>query len=719
MKRFCFTSCAMLQFAMPFAPDQRDSKKYDSIHRALLTGLLSNVGVKTEAHEYLGVRSKKFAIFPGSGLFRRGPRWLMAAELVETTRLYARTAARIHSDWIERLAPHLVKKTYSDPQWQEPTAHVMAIEKVIFYGLTLVEKRLVHYGPIDPVLSRQIFIQHALVNGEYASRAPFLKHNQNLIDEIVALEARVRRHDLLVEIPVRFEFYEKRIPTGIYNGPLFERWRHAAEQQDPKVLFMSREDILRHAWEKIPQELYPDHFDLEGEIRLPLEYTLDPSDPNDGATVIVPLPLLPQLPPEPFEWVIRGWLKEKMVELIRTLPKHLRVHFVPAPDVADEAYRMLEPGGGSLHGALAHFLGKRSGLPVRPEEFDAARLPSYLRMNFRIVDETGRTVAAGRDLPEIRQRLGVQARATFAAMHKSGDFHRDNITSWDFGDLPEHVEIRRHGMTLLGFPALVDMQTSVSLRLLESQESAQAAMGPGLRRLFMVQTRQEVRYLERNLPQIEKMSLYYAPLGLLKELKHDIAQASASRAFFGTNAAAGGISANEIRTRAAFVERAQIAWNRLLLVGREVADLSADTLAQRHEAARQLERVFPAAVLPAVNDMRRQLHALVTKHFLIETPAPWLQHLPRYLQAINVRLSKLMNAGLSRDSAQASVLAPLQQQYLSRVERHRKVGLIDLELETYRWMLEELRVSLFAQELKTAIPISPKRLEAQWLKVKA
>src|SRR5215213_8901627 len=365
------------------APARRlDAAKYDAIHRALLTGLLGNVGTKTAAHEYTGARGRKFHIFPGSGLFHRKPPWVMAAELTETTKLYARTVARVSPDWIERLAEHLVKREYSEPFWHRESAHVMAFEKVSLYGLVIVPRRRVHYGPIDPKASREIFIRQALVEGEYLTDAPWFRHNRQLVREVELSEAKLRRRDVLVDAQTRFAWYDCKIPAGVYNGPLFEKWRRQAEGKDRRVLFMKKEDLTLPV-PPPPPELFPDRVVLHelNDLSLPLSYRFEPGHPADGVTLTVPLAVLNQLPDEVFDWLVPGYLEDRIVALLKTLPKELRVQFVPAPDTARAVARLLTFGHGPFLHAMTWQLGRMSGVNVPAHAWQPDALPDWLRMN--------------------------------------------------------------------------------------------------------------------------------------------------------------------------------------------------------------------------------------------------------------------------------------------------------------------------------------------------
>ena len=687
-------------------------ERQDAIHRALLAGLLGNVGVKRDKREFEGARGKKFSIFPGSALFKRSPEWVMAAELVETTKLYARTVGPAKADWVERLADHLVKRTYTDEHWNRERSRVEAFERVTLHGLVLVARRAVDYGPLEPALSRGIFIHQALVKGEFRTAAPFFEHNRRLVEHVRQSEAKARRRDVLVDEEARFRFYDARIPQRVYDGFEFEKWRRQAERHNERLLFMQRSDLMLHGAEGVTAELYPDALNIEG-VTVPLQYRYDPGHPADGITALVPLAALNQLPAEPFEWLVPGYLPEKLVALIRSLPKPLRVQFIPAPEVAQSAAQGLRFGHGSLTDSFALALGKRAGMQLSRTAFDLDTLPDHLRMNFRVADATGKTVATGRDLEEIRRRLGMKARESFAALPPS-EFHRDKLTRWDFGDLPDHVELKRHGLTLLGYPTLVDDGVSASLRVMDTPAPARGAMRAGLRRLFMIQVAEELKYLSRKLPGLEQMCLHYALLGPCDEWKRDLLVAAADGALFGDD---DNEAVWKIRTRDAFAARAEAGWRRLSAAGAEVTAIAAESLALFHQVNQRLSEDFPPLLLPAGRDMRDQLARLVPRRFAATTPTVWLRHLPRFLRAMQVRLQRLFNAGLARDASAAAELAPLWKMYVEREQTHRARGVQDPALEQFRWMLEELRVSLFAQELKTSAPVSVKRLEALWEQV--
>jgi ATP-dependent helicase HrpA len=713
------------------SPDEMPPKHLDAIHRALLSGLLSNVGYRSDAHEYTGISSKKFNIFPGSALFKSNPPWVMAAELVETTRLYARTVASIRPIWIEQLADHIVKRTYTDPTWHMQSAQVMAYEKVTFGGITLVPRRSVHYGPVDPQQSRELFIHEALIKGNYKTEAEFFKNNQKLVAEVLSIEAKLRTRNILVESAKQFRFYDERLPHAVFSGATLDKWRNHAERGRPTILFMQPRHVMTRDV-RIDAADYPDELRI-GEITIPLRYTYDVARTDDGMTATIPLAALNQLSQEPFEWMVPGWLKDKVTALIKSLPKALRTKFVPVPETVEKVMPPLreaavdghsmknphpalsrstgrgEEGSGSLLDKLADQLGKISGEYIDRNAFDLTALEPWRRMNFEVIDEQKQIVKVGRDLDAIKRELGLRARDTFRSQLPPSEWNRDGLTKWDFEALPDRVESRINGTTLQGYPALIDAGRTVSLRLYDSPEAAREANRSGVRRLLTLQLKEEVKWLSRKLPHFEDMALFYAPIGSEEDLKADIVTAATERALE---------DPANVRTREQFIARSHAAWQRLTESGQALAELVGQILQQFQNLSVELEKPVAPLLEPSILEMRRHLHTLIYNGFIADTPPQWLAHFPRYLKAVEVRLKKLLNAGLSRDATAEGEIAPLVEQYEARRKKHEKEGIIDPELEQYRWMLEEYRVSLFAQELKTAIPVSAKRLEAQWGKVR-
>ncbi len=681
---------------------------YDAVHQALLAGLLGNIGFKREAREYVGGHGKSFMIFPGSGVFKSAPKWIMAAELVETGRLYARVVAAIQPQWIERTAGHLVKRSYAEPHWEKRPAQVAAYEKVSLYGIDLVTRRKVNYGSIDPAISRELFIRGALVAGDYVTQAEFFTHNRDFVQEIVRLEDKARRRDILVDDETLYEFYARRIPDEVYSGKTFERWRREVERERPRRLFLRREDLLRQAQHGVSQEQFPDHLQYDG-LRFALQYRFEPGAEDDGVTLVLPLLALNQIDAGRLQWLVPGLLQEKIVALIKTLPKSLRRNFVPAPDFAQACVEVLTPGAEDLLDALGQQLRRMTGVAVPRQAWQPASLPDHLRMNLRVVDAQGRSLANGRDIGELQSRLSGQAQTSFNDITDQ-NFEREELETWDFGDLAESVQFTRGDLTLHGYPALVRDSGRVALRLLDSAESARQATRLGVCALFALEQRKEVDYLRRNLPNLQSMCLRYVPIGSCAQFKGDLVDLILRRAVLGESA--------EIRTASEYEARRRHARGCLIPIGNEVCAVLSTTLDAYQRVAKLIKRPASAACLHALNDMREQLQGLIAPGFLRTTPWSALSHFPRYLAAMERCLQKL-EQNPARDSQMQRELTPLWNRCCQRLDQQQRQGVRDAGLEAYRWMLEELRVSLFAQELKTAYPVSVKRAERQWLQLQA
>jgi len=688
---------------------------YGQIHRALLAGLLGNVGLKGEGREYQGARGIKFSIFPGSVLFKAprkntedpspeggSPKWLMAAELTETTRLYGRTLARIEPEWIEPLAGHLIKRSYFDPHWEKKAARVSAYERVTLYGLVIEPKRKVHFGPINPAESREIFIRAALVEGEYISTAPFFQHNRKLVHDIEELEHKARRQDILVDEQRIFDFYDQLIPDGIHNGAAFDKWRREAERNTPHLLYLTREQLMRHEAGHVTEDLFPPTLQLDGGDYA-LAYRFEHGHPLDGVTITVPLAALNQIGAARCEWLVPGLLREKITFLIRALPHKLRSACVPVPDFVTSALEVLTPGNYLLTDALATFIKTAKGLAISTDAWASETLPEHLRMSFRIVDSDNRELATGRDLEKLRRELGGRAEKSFGATLSAG-IERDGITAWDFGDLPEKMEFQRHGQKLTGYPALVDQGSQVALRLFDTPIKAEQAMSGGLARLLLLQLPEQARFLEKSLPVSKTMCLHYLPLGACDELKRGLQQSIAAHVLIGGKP--------WVRNAAEFAHRRDEVRPLVVSGANQICKLAAEILAEFHALSHKLQtsKAWPGAI----SDMKAQLDHLLGPGFLENTPMTWLRHYPRYLKAMSLRLAKLPNAA-SRDSQQQAELAPHWRRCLDKMAQLEKKGEAPSpDLQAYRWMIEELRVSLFAQELKTIQPVSVKRLEKQW-----
>ena len=669
----------------------------EQVHRAVLPGLLANVGKKGDANEYEGVRGRKFFLFPGSVTFSSKPQWVVAAELVETTRLYARTVASVKPEWVEEAAGDLVKKTYGEPYWQRQTGRVLAPMKVSLFGLQIA-KRSVDYGKVDPKKSRGIFIKSALVDGDYDSGAAFFRHNQKLVREVELMEAKTRRRDIMVDPATRFAFYDARLPASCVDQRSFDSWRKKAEKDDRRLLFMQVEDLMSRAAGEVEGGDFPDAIVSNG-IALPLTYRFDPGHDFDGVTATVSLADLHAIDPARLDWLVPGLIEEKCVDLVRTLPKAIRKNFVPVPEYAHRAVLRMPYASGDLFASLASALAKQNGAAVSAGDFMTDELSDYLKMNVRVVDEGGNTVSHGRDVHELRRRLRVRARENLADL-PDPTWNRDGLKTWDVGDLPERVELKVGSRTVQGFPALLDRGDSVSLRLLESADAAKANHRRGVRRLLLLDYAKEIRYQVEDSPHMPQMRLHYAPIGDVKRLREHLQEAVGDRLFAGDDPA-------DVRTAAAFEERVNAAWGRLGEVARDVTKSAADTLARRHRVHLLLERSVAPILRPSLEDMKEQLAHLVPSDFLLTTPPRWLPHVPRFLAGIEFRLTKLLDAGLERDSRNATAAFPFWKAYLDRLATP-EAGPLSPAWVEFRWLIEEYRVSLFAQQLGTAVKVSEK-----------
>jgi ATP-dependent helicase HrpA len=691
---------------------------YDQLHRAILSGLLGNIGAKSEdPGVYLGARGIKFAIFPGSPLKKKGPPWVMAAELTETTRLYARTVATLDPQWLERVGAHLIKRTWHDPHWEKSGGQAYVYERLTLYGLVVVSRRRIAYGPVDPQAAREIFLREGLVHALLATQGAFLKHNQELKREIEALEDKSRRHDVLVDEEQVLAFYDAIVPKDVWSGQQFERWRREAERGDPKLLFLTREQLMRHAAEEITQARFPEAIEIGG-VAYALSYKFEPGHPLDGVTMTVPLHLLNQVDENCCDWLVPGLLRDKLGHLVRGLPKNLRKNFVPVPQHVTAVMEALEAGEGALLPALSAAIERKTGVQVPLDAWDAADLPPFLRMNFRIVDDEGRELAMGRDLPQLRAQLGVKARRQFSESARNR-FERKGLTSWDFGELPEQVEFSRGGQALVGYPALVDEGDSVALVVLDTEHDAQVATHRGLRRLFQLAAPDQVKYVARNLPAFQEMSLRYALLlelegarqdkgAISDRLRQELVDAACDRAFF--------VEAESVRDAAAFQARATKAKTRLADVAGEVCRAMNEILAEYQALRPRINQPGVPVWQRAMTDIRNQLKELLKPGFVVSTPLPQLKQLPRYLKAIQFRLDKF-SVNPAKDAQWMQQIQSWWQAWQGRVQADRQRGAWDPRLEEFRWMLEELRVSLWAQQLKTPYPVSFKRLEKAWAEI--
>jgi ATP-dependent helicase HrpA len=696
-------------FRVPTSAFPLPPSHYAAIHRALLAAFLSNIAQRTESGDYLVAGGMRASLWPGSALADKSPKWIVCAELLETTRRYLRVAARIDPAWIEPLAEHLVTRSYTAARWDAESLAVLADEKVSLLGLPIVPRRRVRYARIDPVTSRRMFLQHGLVEGDWPDPPEFLAKNLALAKQLSDLQTRSRRPAHLREDDELRLFYEERVPADICDGARLLQWWRVARAQQPQLLEMSESDVLAPQAQLADPALFPEQLQVRG-LELALRYKHEPGSPDDGVTVTVPEAGLNQLDTDRLGWLIPGLLDEKVTALLRTLPKETRRELAPLPPIAREVARRLRFGEGSFHDAVVRALEAVCSLRVSPDDFDEARLPDYLRLRVEVVDESGAAIGVGRDLGELKRLMGSHAAAKFAASDDPR-WTQDGLVAWTFGELPEAVSIERSGLPLTGYPTLLDRGDSVALRLLDSAVQAEHELRFGLRRLFCLSSSREIARQVDHLPYLNAWTLLSTTFPQPFPLRAHLADMIAERAFlaatpwprsegdFGLRVAAG-------RTR--------------------LADAATDVVRQLQplfEAYTLVRRAWERTAHPQFQatrqDVHDQLQHLLAPGFLTQTPWAWLIHIPRYLRAIARRLDKLTSGGSPRDVQQLPSLLPRWERCKQRLVAFQSRRLYARELETYRWMVEEYRVLLFAQELGTSLSVSEKRLDKQWALVPA
>lgn len=676
---------------------------YDAIHQAILSGLLSHTGLKNEEGEYQGARNTQFAIFPGSSLRRKRPQWLMAAEMLETQRHYALTVAQIDPAWLEKQAAHLIKKSYSEAHWEKRPQQIAAFEKSTLYGLVINPRKKINYGPIDPALSRELFIRGAFVEREYFGHAKFFKHNQKLFADIESLEHQSRRQDVLVDDEVVFHFYDERIPQGIYNSKKFDTWRKQAEKEKPELLFLNRDYLMQHSAGDITEEQYPKQLVINN-TALPLNYHFEPGSERDGVSLTVPAAMLNTLDPVQFEWLIPALLPEKITQLIKTLPKSLRKNFVPVPQYTQVCIDAITDKSQPLLPTISEQLTRTTGIMIPDDAWQLDSLDPHFFMRFDVRDQNNKRIAQGRDLIALQQSLSAEVSEQFSNAIK-WDIEQSGLTSWSFEELPEVINKTINKLNIKGYPALQDDDESVSIVVVDTQELASAIHHDGLKRLYNLALKQQVKYLNKNLPDIQKICMAYSTIGSCNDLKLAIINASIEKSFFATN--------KVIRDKAAFDENVQQGSGELVNNANEICEILSQVFSDYSAIRKQLKKMSKPNWLVSLADIQSQLDHLIYEDFVYFTPIEYLSSYPRYLQAIQQRLDKLQHSA-DRDRQYTNMLEPYWQHFVELNDEYYEHPVFSL----YRWMLEEYRVSLFAQGLKTNMPVSEKRLQKQWQEVK-
>ena len=681
-------------------PINSEKAEYQQIHTALLSGLLSHIGLKeAEKQQYLGARNAHFAIFPNSVLFKKQPKWVMAAELVETSKLWGRMVAEIEPEWIEPIAEHLTKKSYSEPRWSKSRGAVIADEKVSLYGVPIVAARPVNYGAIDPTVSREIFIQSALVEGDWNTKHKFFKQNQQLIREVEELEHKSRRRDILVDERTLFEFYDERIGTDVVSQKHFDTWWKKAQQKDPELLNFERSFLINDDAEQVSKLDFP-NFWHQGNLKLKLTYQFEPGTDADGVTVHIPLPLLNQVEMTGFDWQIPGLREELVIALIKSLPKSYRRNFVPAPNYAQAFLGRAVPLEKPLLDTLIYELRRMTGVTVEAEHWNWEQIPSHLKMTFRVVDENGKKIAESMNLDELKFNLKGRVQESISAVADDG-IEQSGLHIWSFADLPQCYEQKQRGFSVKAFPAIVDEKDAVGIKLFETEFEQAVAMQQGLRRLLLLNVPSPIKYLHEKLPNKAKLGLYFTPFGRVLDLIDDCIACAVDKLI----ADFGGFVWDE----AGFEKLRDFVRENLNEVTVDIAQKVEQILSLNHALNQRLKGKMDFTMAFAFSDIKAQLSGLIYPGFVQKSGYDRLPDLQRYLQAVDKRIDKLVQ-DVNRDRAAMLRVEQVQQAYQQLLAKLPKSKPISDEIAEIRYMIEELRVSLFAQQLGTKYQVSDKRV---------
>lgn len=673
---------------------------YHAVHSAILVGLLSHIGMKDqEKNEYHGARNARFNIFPASGLFKKQPKWVMSAELVETSKLWARVVAKIEPDWIEPLAKHLSKRSYSEPHWSKKNAAVMAYEKVMLYGIPIVPKRLVNYGTIDPVLSREIFIRSALVEGDWETKHAFFKQNRALLAEVEELEHKSRRRDILVDDEELFQFYDQRVGTEVVSGRHFDAWWKTASRKTPDLLSFEKEMLFKGDASHITDLDYP-NFWHQGNLKLKLSYQFEPGENSDGVTVHIPLPILNQVEPHGFDWQIPGLRHELVVSLIKSLPKTLRKNFVPAPNYADAFLARVTPFEMPLLDAMEKELRRMTGVTVLREDWKLDQLPAHLKITYRAVDHRNRKLNESCDLHELKESLKEKVQETLSQV-ADDDIEQRDLHTWSFGELPKVYQQKRGGFEVRAYPALVDKKDSVEIKLFETEQEQLSAMRVGQRRLILLNVPSPIKYLHANLPNKSKLGLYFNPYGKVLDLIDDCIACGVDKLI----EERGGM-VWEPQAFEALKEHVRAELGDTVV---EIAKQVETILTTAYNINKRLKGKVDFTMAFALSDVKAQIEGLIFSGFATECGWKRLPDILRYMRAIERRMEKLP-VDPNKDRLHMLKIESVANKYKELLNKIPKGMAIPDNVREIRWMLEELRVSYFAQQLGTPYPVSDKRI---------
>jgi ATP-dependent helicase HrpA len=678
--------------------DDEKASQHNNVHQAILSGLLSHIGQMEENKEFKGARNSKFYVFPGSGLAKKPPKWLMAAELVETSRLFARMVAKIDVEWVESLAQHLIKRNYSEPHWEKKQGAVMAFEQVSLYGLIIVPKRKVQFKNIEPKTCHDLFILEALVNGDCFLKEDFFIKNQQLIQEIEMIEQKARRKNFLIDEQRMVEFYQQTIPETVVCLATFKKWWKKAKVKNPNALHFTKAFLLNEDDKAVSEKSYPE-FWQQNNLKLPLSYHFNPGEVDDGISVLIPVGILNQITNEGFDWLIPAFREELIMAYIKGLPKSLRRNFVPAPNYAQACNAAIEEGKGAVVDAIAKQLLRMTGVRLPEDWWQEIVLPDHLRMNFKVVDEHGKVIKQGRDLIKLQENLQGKVKASIKKVAEKG-IERSNIVQWDFANLPKSYEQKTANITIKAFPALVDHKKSVAIELFEHEHDAEQAMLFGVARLVLLNIPSPIKYLQEKLPNKAKLGLYFNSFGSINELLDDCIQAACQYLLMQQPFPHSKAEFNEAKNYV----RAEIA-DCVLSSALKIEQI----LTARHALLKRMKGNVPLNLIQSHADIKQQLNDLVFKGFVTSVGIAKLSDLLRYIQALDKRLDKLQ-IDPNQDRLKMIELAKIEQQCHDFIKKQPKAWQISSACTQIKWMLQELRVSFFAQNLGTAYPISVKRI---------
>ncbi|MBL4710980.1 MAG: ATP-dependent RNA helicase HrpA, partial [Gammaproteobacteria bacterium] len=679
------------------------SASYEQIHQSLLIGLLANIGCKDEGKIFSGARNKKFNVFPGSALFKSPPKWLMAGEIVETAKIYSRTNAKIDIGWVEEKATHLLKYHYSNPHWEKKRSQVIAHQQSTLYGLIINADKKIDYGKISPLEAKEIFIRCALIAGDFESKAAFYLHNRTLVEELEALEAKSRRRDIIVDENILYDFYQQHLPDDVFSGARLDKWlRNHSEQA--KRLYLTTDDLMRDDATLVSDSMFPDTLDMSGS-RFPIEYHFDPSNHCDGITLVTPVAGLNMINTQRCEWLIPGLLQEKIIALIKSLPKHLRKNFVPAPNFAEACVQALEPSNAAITAELTSHLKKMTGVQIPHDAWNTKSIGQHLLMNFRVIDGNKNVLAEGRDLSLIKNQLVNNALDTPLnddIEEQEDSYKQDNVGPDVLDDLAESLDINVQGINIKMYPALQKKGNQVNKVALDCKATAAQETHNALRQLFINALFVQIKDIKKSIPDINNLCLKYADFGRCDDIKNDIVSKAIDEVFL----------YDEIKTENEFNARLEKGKSELHACVKKQSQLLMDVL-DAYRAVKKLIKNPSLTQLDTVSDIQLQLNTLLPENFVTVIPQQWLQQYPRYLSAIAKRFDKA-KTNAKRDRQLRIVFSNEWQKYVTQDAALKKQHIDSQQLEYYRWMLEEYRVSLFAQELKTRFPVSEKRIKTYW-----